>query len=133
MQIFRSKVDLWLGCVLLLSIALCLGISAMLVMQMEAVSVCIAVFIASLGAGLPLWILLGTHYTVDTDKLRVQSGPFSWTFPLSDIHRVQETRNPLSGPALSLDRLQIDYQPGKSILVSPKDKHAFLQAIHQTL
>jgi hypothetical protein len=42
-----------------------------------------------------------------------------------------ESRSPFSSPALSLDRLQIDYGAGKSILISPADKEGFIEAIEE--
>ena len=39
---------------------------------------------------------------------------------------IRPTRNPLSSPALSLDRLRIDYGSGRSIMVSPEDKDKFI-------
>ncbi|MFQ5610075.1 MAG: PH domain-containing protein [Woeseiaceae bacterium] len=43
---------------------------------------------------------------------------------------MQPTRNPLSSPALSLDRLKITYGPkNRKVLVSPADKESFVQAL----
>ena len=50
---------------------------------------------------------------------------------VADIIDVTETRNPLSSPALSLDRLRIRYGADKHIMVSPDDKTGFLDAIAQ--
>ena len=75
-------------------------------------------------------MLVGTHYTVDENALRIACGPFRWTVPIDAIKSVEATRNPLSSPALSLDRLQIDYGK-RRIMVSPADKNGFLQAIGQ--
>ena len=38
-----------------------------------------------LGAGLPLWILLGTRYEHSSGRLLVCCGPFRWTVPLKEI------------------------------------------------
>ncbi|MBN2494986.1 MAG: PH domain-containing protein [Deltaproteobacteria bacterium] len=55
------------------------------------------------------------------------------SLPLESIDRVYPTRNPLSAPAWSLDRLQIDYRTpeGKERfgLVSPRDRDAFLREL----
>ena len=37
--------------------------------------------------------------------------------------------NWLSGPALSLDRLRIDYGRGRSLLVSPKERERFVSEL----
>ena len=39
------------------------------------------------------------------------------------------TRDPLSSPALSLDRLKVSYGPKKHVLISPANKAGFLSAI----
>ena len=78
-------------------------------------------------------LLIGTHYTVDGNMLRVVSGPFRWKVPIDQIRSVQATRNPLSSPALSLDRLRIEYGKRRRIMVSPADKAGFLKAIGQEL
>ena len=75
-------------------------------------------------------MLVGTHYTVSGNTLRVACGPFRWKVPLDAIQSVEATRNPLSSPALSLDRLRIHYGR-RRIMVSPSDKAGFLKAIGQ--
>jgi len=65
--------------------------------------------------------------------LEIRSGPFKWTIPLDAIKKVDPSRSLLSSPALSLDRLRIQYGGGKSILVSPNDRDGFLAAIGQSL
>ena len=84
-------------------------------------------FVGALSLGLVLWTVLGTYYTIDDARLRVRSGPFSWVIDLKDIESVTPTRSPLSSPALSLDRLRIDYGGGHSLMVSPGDKEAFVK------
>ncbi|MDY6982470.1 MAG: PH domain-containing protein [Pseudomonadota bacterium] len=83
---------------------------------------------ALLALGLPLWLLFSTGYTLDATELRVKSGPFSWKVPLAGIHSVKPTRNPLSSPALSLDRLKIEHARGW-LMISPADKEGFLREL----
>jgi len=79
------------------------------------------------------WLLIGTHYTVDRGDLKIAAGPFRWTVRIDQITAVEATRNPLSSPALSLDRLCIRYGERKRILVSPSDQEGFLRAIGHDL
>jgi hypothetical protein len=72
------------------------------------------------------WTLLATCYTIDAQYLSVRCGPLRWRILLKDIRGVTATRDPRTGPALSLDRLRIDYRGGAPMLVSPADKSAFL-------
>lgn len=50
------------------------------------------------------------NYEITTSTLEIRSGILlHYKIPLSSIVRVVPTRNPLSSPAWSLDRLRIDY------------------------
>jgi hypothetical protein len=75
------------------------------------------------------WTFRSTYYVIENDTLVIRAAFLTWRVPVRDIRTVTPTHNPLSSPALSLDRLQIDYGNGKFILVSPKDKSAFIDAL----
>ena len=47
---------------------------------------------------------------------------------LADITYIMPTRSMTSAPALSLDRLKIEYR-NKEVLISPKDRASFYQEI----
>jgi len=89
--------------------------------------------VAVLSLALPVWVLLSTKYSVSENTLIIRSGPMSWSVPVKKITSVQATRNAASSPALSLDRLLINYSGDKSVMVSPKDRAVFLDAIGQEL
>ncbi|MES1147057.1 MAG: PH domain-containing protein [Solimonas sp.] len=129
--VFRSKVDWWLACALLssagMSVAAAIG-AAIAGSPYLALGVAPLVLI---GGGLPLWLLRSTHYTFDDSHLHIRSGPFGWLVPLRDIRAVTPTRNPLSSPALSLDRLRIEFGRTGSIMVSPEDKDGFLAELRK--
>ena len=78
-------------------------------------------------------ILIRTHYTIADGSLKIVCGPFWRTIPLGSIRSVRTTRNPLSSPALSLDRLRIEYENGGSVMISPDDKIKFMQALGRDL
>ncbi len=59
----------------------------------------------------------------------IRSGPFRWQVPISEIEDIVQTRNPLSSPALSLDRLQVSYSNGRTIMISPADREGFIEAV----
>ena len=65
------------------------------------------------GAGFLLWMLYGTSYTFSPGGLRIRCGPFGILVPLSQIGSVVPSRNMLSSPACSLDRLLISYREGR--------------------
>ena len=129
-QRFESKRDAWLllagwGAVL----ACVAGLAPLLVADTPlAVKLAVAAVVV-FPAGMVGWVSVGTYYVVTAGKLIVRSGPFCWTIEISTISDATPTRAPWSSPALSLDRLRIDYGAGKHILVSPASKQAFLRAL----
>ena len=133
MQWYRSKVDWWLVPLL------CLPPLASLV-------VCVALVLAGQTAALPLGIaavlfVLGIYfglvfpmrYGLDDTQLVVRFGICRQRIPLADISEVKLTSNPLSAPALSLDRLRVQFGQGvfKAVMISPADRNLFLDELAQ--
>jgi hypothetical protein len=79
-----------------------------------------------------LFFAYPVSYEITPPDLLIRSGLTKSRITLSSIESVQATRNPASSPALSLDRLQIDYtKKGKLTftLISPENKKAFLNEL----
>jgi hypothetical protein len=127
--VYKSKIDWWLLIILVVAIALALYVSAAIVVSGSLGIWWVLLVTAGLGIGLPLWVMLSTHYTLDNGRLLIKSGPFKWQIPLMDIKSIRPTSNPLSSPALSLDRLRIEFGRGSAIMISPRDKEQFLRDI----
>jgi hypothetical protein len=73
-------------------------------------------------------ILRSTYYLIDGGTLIIRSSAFRWRVPIAEIRSITPTRSALSSPALSLDRLRIEYG-GKAIMVSPEDPRRFLDSL----
>lgn len=75
--------------------------------------------------------LLGTYYKIDNNVLLIKCGFFfRWDIDISSIVSIKKTRNPISSPALSLDRLEISFDNGsETVIISPKNKQDFIQTI----
>ncbi|MCC5451882.1 PH domain-containing protein [Rheinheimera sp. UJ51] len=128
-QVFRSKVDTWLEIVLVAAaLAALYGVIHSLNSGDNA-DIVASLFALLVSAGLPIWLINSTRYTLTEQQLLVQSGPFQWQIPIVQISNITPTINPLSSPALSLDRLRIDYGQGRSLMISPKQQQQFLQAL----
>ena len=69
-----------------------------------------------------------TYYQIEGDTLVIRSGLIRWRVPIREITSVTPTRNAMSSPALSLDRLRIDYGH-KSILISPENRERFVSML----
>ncbi len=78
------------------------------------------------------YIFLKTKYTITTDSLKVECGfLFNQQIKIDSIRQIKETNNPISSPALSLDRLEIKFDKYGSVLVSPKEKTGFIEHLQQ--
>lgn len=126
---FRSAVDTWFYLVIAAS-GLALAAASVTAWTAGSTFALAIVGVSSLAAvGFPVWMLRTTTYTVAAEHLEVRCGPFRWLIRREEIRSIQATRSPLSSPALSLNRLEIRYGVGRSILVSPEDRDGFLQAL----
>jgi hypothetical protein len=68
------------------------------------------------------------QYGMDETDLVIRVGLCRRRIPLAEILEVHPTRNPMSSPALSLDRLHVQFGPGffKAVMISPMDRDRFL-------
>lgn len=81
-----------------------------------------------------LWLMYSTSYEIASDELIICCGPFRSRIRLDEIQEAFSTHNPLSAPALSLDRLRINYvRSGRRrfALISPRDREGFLKHLAQ--
>lgn len=127
---FRSKVDpklTMLGCAMPLVALVAIGTSAGRgkggLLPLAIITALVAVVIA--------WMLLSTYYELTGELLVAHSGPFCWRIPLKNISSVRESQSVRSGPALSMDRLEVAWDGGRVLLISPEDKAGFLAALHR--
>lgn len=122
-QTFRSAVTWWLFAIILV---LQLGALTAVVKQTGPGPAALVV----LGSIVLVGSLLAfTHYTITPDELVVRSSFLRWRVPLAAIDRVWPAHNPLSAPALSLNRLAIHYGRFGFLLISPQDRTAFVGAL----
>lgn len=132
-QIYPSKRDPWLVGTMGAGIFVIALSAAVIVFSRPLLESTLTAAIALIAIGFMFWILFGTQYRIDERTLLVVSGPFRWRVPIDSIISITATHNPLSAPALSLDRLEICYGRQRSILVSPQDRAGFLQALGREL
>ncbi len=72
-------------------------------------------------------LFLNTYYTVNGNILEIKSGfILHKRIDIKTIDSITGTNNPISAPATSFDRLEIFYDRSNIVLVSPKDKIAFI-------
>jgi len=72
------------------------------------------------------------YYEIAGGMLHIRSGILHYTMLLSTILQIRPSRNPLSSPAWSLDRLRIDYSKNgkvKYLLISPEERKRFISEL----
>lgn len=119
---FQSKKDWWAYPVFL---GVIVAVFIPLVKDQDLTSLYIGVPVA----GLLLWIWFTTYYVIERNSLVVRSAFIHKIIPVYEIKSIRRTFNPLSSPALSLDRLEIQYGNGKMVLISPENREKFLEEL----
>lgn len=80
--------------------------------------------------GIFAYLFTQTFYEINGTELKIKSGfLYNHMVDINDIREIKETNNPLSSPAISLDRLEVRYGKNKYVLISPKDKKGFIDSI----
>ncbi|MDC4844464.1 PH domain-containing protein [Acinetobacter baumannii] len=129
---FRSKIDWWL---LLIFVVITANIIFKIYQEVHHSSIgtnfshLMIYSLVILVIGLPIF---STYYVVETNILVIKSLIFRWKINIDDITQIEPTHNPLSSPALSLDRLKISYMKNgriAKVMISPKDKEGFLNTL----
>jgi hypothetical protein len=128
-QRFPTKVDTWLAIVLAL-VATVAIVGTIFVAQRGGTDFYIGVGALGFFAAIILLLVWPMHYDLEPSELVVRFGVVRLRIPYERIDAVKPTRNPLSSPAMSLDRLEIRYRRsnGKQtwVLISPREKGRFL-------
>lgn len=123
MEKFKSKVDVWLILFLVLLFGLIL---VRLVYDRSWIGFSFILLVSAF----IVHIFLTTYYIIKDNKVLIKSGFFyNLIIEIKDIKKVSESYNIISSPALSFDRLEIVYDKLDTVLISPKDKRRFIDAI----
>ncbi|MBT4097816.1 MAG: PH domain-containing protein [Gemmatimonadetes bacterium] len=135
MRSYRSRIDTMPLTVVLVAIFIvdiaALGVvSPVLGQQLPWLPFTWFLIAASLPVVLALTIV-PVRYRLLSNQLEIRSGlSLSWRIQLADIHRVVPVVSLRPAPALSSQRLRVDYQHGKgirSLQISPHAMDLFLQ------
>ncbi len=131
-SVYPSKVDVWVGALIMISLAagLC---AAFALFRTESVGDRFVAALTLLLLGGVGAIIFPVRYHITEQELLVQSGVWKIRVPLHSILRVVPSRSVLASPALSIDRLAVQYQKSRfsrpEILISPVRREEFLREI----
>jgi hypothetical protein len=74
-----------------------------------------------------LHLFFNTHYTIENSKFKVKCGIFNYKpIDVEKIKEISNTKNIISSPAPSFDRIKIRYGKFNELIISPKDKLNFI-------
>ena len=121
---FRSKTDLWL--ILVLTIPILLGLYPAVLAAAEGLFW--VPLLVLLPLGLLAWGIASTEYVVTDDLLVARSLWLRYRIPTDAIRTLRASRNPLSAPAMSLDRIEVTHVGGR-LLTSPRNRAGFVAAV----
>lgn len=132
-QVYRSKIDWWIGLVLialagLVPACVLLAVTAWTSDQVQSwVYLGCAIVLSALLIGLAFPV----RYLVQRSDLTIRFGLARVRIPIAEIEEIAPSRLAWSAPALSMQRLRVRYGAGRSVLISPADPSAFLAALRQ--
>jgi hypothetical protein len=128
MRWYPSKIDWWLVPVLCVPPLAAVTVCVAFALAGSTPGLLVGVATAVLGAGIYFGLVFPMRYGLDDTYLVVRFGVCRQRIRLADISEVRPTHNPLSAPALSLDRLHVRYGPGffKAVMISPADRNGFV-------
>jgi membrane protein YdbS with pleckstrin-like domain len=126
---FATKVDRWLIVVLLGGlVAMVMGAYTGVTRANSQAEVLFALSMPLMTVLVVSIVAWPTRYELHEQEFVIRSGVIRYRIPYSEIRAVTPSRNPLSAPAWSLDRLRVDREGGYA-LISPRDKERFLRAL----
>jgi hypothetical protein len=124
MKVYKSKIDWWLLIPFL--ILVCFGFS--LVLNYDKMGWVIIVSTIAF----VVFMYISTSYVVVDSKLIVKSMFIVHeAIEISSIKKIYQTKNPLSSPALSIDRIALVYNKYDEILISPRKKAEFINELRK--
>jgi hypothetical protein len=122
MKIYKSKVDWWLGLVLVYPIF------------RSVASIIEGDWIGYIGIVLCLLFIVfiskSTRYMISENHLIVKCMFIvNDKIEISKIRKIEKTNSILSSPALSLDRIAIKFNKYDEVYISPKERQAFIDEL----
>jgi hypothetical protein len=133
MQWYPSKIDWWLAVILCVPPLAALTTCVVFALASMTTELLVGVALVVLVLGIYFGLVFPMRYGLDDTNLLVRFGLCRQRIPLAEISEVTPTHNPLSSPALSLDRLRVQFGPGifKAVMISPADRNRFLDELAQ--
>ena len=118
MKTYKSKVDWWLMVIIF-------GVLFFPIIQGVIEKEYIVSIFSLLIVVLILLLFRSIKYKIDGNNLIIWKNKID----INSIKKIYKTKNPLSSPALSIDRIAIVYNKYDEVLISPKEKMDFINQL----
>jgi Bacterial PH domain len=131
---YKSKKDTWIIVVIVASIIITSFAGASLILFAPGIWDRFIGMVVLFAALVPVLLTTPVSYTIDSQSIYIRGGWTNWTIPIERILAVRPSRNWIASPALSLDRLEIEYKSwqGTSLLsISPERTSQFLKELSE--
>ena len=132
---FKSKIDLWLHLVVILFTILTLWLLYSYVTNKVSIVMLILFIAVLILIILPMYLF--TYYVFEDLYLRIRCGLMvNIKIYYKDIVSLKESKNLISSPALSMDRIEIKYYKNfhsDFIIISPERKQEFIDELNKKI
>ncbi|MEM9587506.1 MAG: PH domain-containing protein [Planctomycetota bacterium] len=128
-QTFESAIDWWVLLMLLMGPVTAAGVGIVLVVNARPADASILFGLGALIALVTVGLVVPCRYTLLDDCLSIRCGLICYQIAYEDIRDVKISHSIMSGPALSLSRLEIKTSD-RTHLISPKDRGDFMEELH---
>jgi len=130
--VYRSAVDAWLAALLGFPIVASLAIGGYLIL-VNRPDDAMVMLLTGLGIALVTMALtIPCRYTLLEDALSIRCGLICYQVPYETIRNIRMSSSWLSGPALSLRRVEIETARRKHIL-SPQNRERFTEQLNERI
>jgi uncharacterized membrane protein YdbT with pleckstrin-like domain len=123
---YRSKIDLWLGVLLIVPLVTAVVTAVALQLGDDAGAANVAWLVLLGVVVLYVVVVWPVTYELTDDAIVVRFGLMRSRIAYGSLRGVTPTRSLLASPALSLDRLAIDTGGSLAPMISPADRDGFL-------
>lgn len=131
MKIYPSKIDWWLGGLLVMTPLFVVGLGIYLIPISKEGAV-IAILSGLFSGGLMAALAIPCRYILDEDGLLIQAGVLKEKIKYTEISNAELSSNPLSAPALSLRRVKVTLKTGFR-LISPLSREEFIEELKKKI
>lgn len=116
-MVFPSKRDIWIAIPIWALIIVFIRMLYEMITQVSVFGILISLIIIGI-IGL-FWFY--TRYEIEDELLIIKFGFIKKEINIKDIKSIRKTKNPLASPALSIHKIEINYDKYETIQISPKD------------